>query len=231
VSRALELARALYVSLTEGLGRLVFGRSHAARTDGRVHLDELGLGARNRISYTPSGWLTLRRALPRRSVDGSDVFIDYGSGKGRVVMQAAARYPFKRVIGLEISSELNDFAQRNLDGARHGLACEEVELVTADVLEYQPPDDVTIAYMYNPFRGDILATAVRRLIASVDRNPRGLRLIYVNPIDHDLLMATGRFELKRKLRGLRPTKSWARSASTHVYEVVPRATAGSLPTS
>lgn len=220
--RGLDLARFLYVSVNEGLGRLLFGRSQVARTDGRVHLDELGLGAKDRISYTPSGWLTLRRALPPRSVDRGDVFIDYGSGKGRVVLQAAARYPFKRVIGLEISADLNEFAQRNLAAGRDGLACEQVELVIADVLEYEPPDDVTVAYMYNPFRGDVFATAVRRLIASVDRNPRRLRIVYVNPIDHDLLLATGRVELTRRLRGLRPTKSWSRAASTHVYEVVPR---------
>jgi hypothetical protein len=213
-------AKSIYAAVSDGVGRRLFGRSHVARTDGRVHLDELGLGGKDRISYTPSGWLSLRRALPPRSVQRSDVFIDYGSGKGRVVMQAA-RYPFKRVIGLEIAPELNDFARRNVDAARERLACEQIELVTADVLEYEPPDDVTVAYMYNPFRGDVFATAVRRLIESVDRNPRRLRVIYLNPIDHDLLMSTGRFELVRRLRGMRPTKSWSRSASTHVYELVP----------
>jgi len=217
---ALERAKSGYVRWRNFLGRRLFERSHAVSTDGRVHLDELGLGAPGRISYTPSAWLTLRRALPRRAVDRDDVFIDYGSGKGRVVLQAA-HYPLKRVIGLEISEELNDFARRNLDGFYGRLACERIELVTADVLDYQPPDDVTIAYLYNPFRGEILSTAIERLIESVDRNPRRLRIVYVNPIDHDLLMATGRIELKRRLRGLRPTKSWARSASTHVYEIVP----------
>jgi hypothetical protein len=34
-------------------------------------------------------------------------------------------------------------------------------------------------------------------------------------------METGRFELVRRVRGMRPTKSWSRSASTHVYELIP----------
>lgn len=212
-------AKTLLVGAMDGVGRRLFEPAGGADTGVRVHLDTFGLGSEGRISYTPSGWMTLRRALPRRSVGPDDVLIDYGSGKGRVVLQAA-RYPLERVIGLELSAELNAAARRNLDLERDRLRCQDVELVTADVLDYDPPDDVTIAYLYNPFRGEIFATAIERLIASVDRCPRRVRIVYLNPIEHDALMATGRVRLVRRLRGLRPGRDWSRAASTHVYEIV-----------
>jgi hypothetical protein len=213
-------AKALYVSARDGMGRLMFESAGSANTAERVHLDTLGLGAPDRISYTPSGWLALRRALPRKSVTPDDVFIDYGSGKGRVVLQAA-RYPLKRVIGLEIAPELNAAARANLELERDRLSCQDVELVTADVLDFELPDDVTIAYMYNPFRGETFSAAIERLIASVDRRPRRVRIVYVNPLEHDRLIATGRIELVRKIRGLRPGARWSRTASTYLYEISP----------
>lgn len=217
----LGTARSLYVSARDGLGRLLFEPTGSVDTAERVHLDTLGLGDRDRISYTPSGWLTLRRALPRRAVGEDDVFLDYGSGKGRVVVQAA-RYPFKRVIGLEIATEFNAAARANVELERDRLRCQDVELVTADVLDFEVPDDVTVAYLYNPFRGETFSAAIDQLIASVDRNPRRVRIVYVNPLEHDRLLATGRVELTRKLRGLRPGRRWSRTASTYLYEIRPR---------
>jgi Histone methylation protein DOT1 len=214
------LIRPVLAFLRDGLGYLIFERRSGTRTGGEVSMEELGLADYNRQYYKPSHWLALRRALPRRDLGSNDVFIDFGSGMGRVVLQAG-RYPLKRVIGVELSEELNAIARANLKRDRERLACRDVELVTSDALEYEIPDDVTIAYFYNPFRGDIFSTVIDRLIATVDRNPRRLRIIYLNPTEHDVLMGTGRVKLVKKLRGFRPTKDWAREKSTYIYEVLP----------
>jgi hypothetical protein len=113
-------------------------------TEGDVRLDALGLAAPNRVSYTPSHWLNLPRVLPRGEVTPHDVFIDFGSGKGRVVYQAARRYPFRRVIGVEVSEQLNAMARANIERNRRHLRCQDVELVTCDVFDYKIPDDVTV---------------------------------------------------------------------------------------
>ena len=64
----------------------------------------------------------------------SDVFVDFGSGKGRVVYQGA-RYPFARVVGVEISEDMNRVARENVERMRAQLRSREVELVTSDVLD------------------------------------------------------------------------------------------------
>ena len=52
-----------------------------------------------------------------REIRPDDVFIDLGSGMGRMVLEAA-RYPFKRVIGVELVEQLHDLARANLASTR-----------------------------------------------------------------------------------------------------------------
>ena len=185
-----------------------------------MDLADLGLAEADRVRYEPSGWLDLRGALRRGDVGSDDVFIDFGSGKGRVVLEAA-RYPFRRVIGVELSEELTSHAKANLEAYRGKLRCRDVEFVTADVVGFEIPDDVTVAYMYNPFRGEVFQTVIEKLIASVERNPRTLHLVYRTPLEQQRLERSGRFELVRVVRALRPSRRWAWYRSTRVYRVAP----------
>jgi len=198
-------------------------RRNGISTAGIVSLDELGIAAPDRSPYSPAPWSALRRAVPPEWVRPDDVFLDLGSGMGRVVYQAAARYRFRRVIGVELARDLHRVAESNLGRNRDRLTCSDVRLVNADVLDYTVPDDVTMVFLFNPFTGHLFGQAIDRLLASLDRNPRWLRLIYVCPAEHDHLMATGRARLIKKIRRPRPVKSWAARASIHLYDLLPMA--------
>jgi Histone methylation protein DOT1 len=211
----------VYVAV-RGLGGRVLDRWYGIRTTGEVQLADLGLGAADRNRYKATEWTTLPRILPRREVAEHDVFIDFGSGLGRVVHQAA-HYPFRRVIGVELSETLSEVARANIERGRHRLRCQDVEIVTADAVEYDVPDDVTVAFFANPFTGRVFATVIEHLLTSVDRRPRRLRLIYRCPTEHEYLMETGRFRLVRVARGWRPGREWSRSNATWMYEVTPAA--------
>jgi hypothetical protein len=95
--------------------------------------------------------------------------------------------------------------------------------VTADARDWQIPDDVTVAYFANPFTGAIFADVVERIFASIDRSPRRMRIIYHWPREHEMLVATGRARVIRRLWTFRPTRRWARTNATLLYEVLPRA--------
>jgi SAM-dependent methyltransferase len=179
----------------------------AYSTSGSAELEQFGVAGEGRRRYEPSGWLFLRRALRGMKITNDDVFIDFGSGKGRIVYQAA-RLPFGRVIGVEIAEEMNRMARANIERSRDRLACHDIELVTADATEYELPDDVTYAYFYNPFEPDLLRVVLNNVVASLDRAPRRLTLLYVSPrqhevLGHDLIRETGRFTLVAERRGLR----------------------------
>jgi Methyltransferase domain len=149
--------------------------------------------------YVPSGWLDLRRALPKRTVLPTDVFVDFGSGKGRMVYQAA-KYPFARVVGVEISTKLNELARENIERNLHRLACRNIDLVNVDAADFEIPDDMTVAYFFIPFTGETFEAVLRKIIKSLDRNPRRLRIIYSIPAPQDLILSTGRFELIRTVK-------------------------------
>jgi hypothetical protein len=210
--------RPVYVRTRDLLVRLA-ERWHRIQTSGVVGLDELGIAGPDRVWYKPAPWRTLRRALPARSVTPDDVFVDFGSGMGRVVFQAALRYPFKRVVGVELSARLHRIAVLNIDRNRGRLRCGAVELVCGDALDYAVAADVTVVFFDNPFTGATFGAVVDRLIAAVDGAPRPLRIIYFNPVEHDRLVATGRVRVVRRVRGLRPGREWACSNATYVYEV------------
>jgi len=213
--------------LRRGLGTLRgaalarWERALGIDTTGIVELDELDVEGHEREGYEGSGWIDLRRMLRPGEVKPHDVFLDLGSGKGRVLL-LAARSPFKRVIGVEISERLNAIARGNLEARRRRRRCGAVEVVTADLLEYEPPDDVTVVYMYNPVRGATFDAVIERLVASVDRAPRTVRLIYLNAKEHDRLMATGRFRLVRCAGRLRLRRDEAARSYIRLYLLEPR---------
>jgi SAM-dependent methyltransferase len=154
----------------------------------------------DRLPYKPSAWHVLPRALRYLGVSHHDTFVDFGCGKGRVLHQAAKR-PFRRVVGVEISPALADVARAGLAARSHEHRCRDVEIVVADAKDYQVPDDLTIAYVFHSFRGETLDAVLRGITDSIDRNPRRVRLIYVHPVFNDTVLGTGRFRLMKMQRG------------------------------
>jgi SAM-dependent methyltransferase len=170
----------------------LFERRLRTRTEGRVELAQLGLSSDHRLAYGPSEWLTLPRVLRRSEVSPEDVFIDFGCGKGRMVLEAALLYRFARVVGVELSPDLAAVARGNVERNRRRLRTPQVEIVVSDVLAYPIPDDVTIAFFFNPFTGPIFGHVVSGLLASVDRSPRRLRIVYSVPVEEEMMLQTGR---------------------------------------
>lgn len=197
---AKRLLRPAHVRLRKIWVGSVFDRRYGVHTEDHVDLRHLGLEAPGRVSYVPTGRHVLPAVLSRRDVTDRDVFLDAGSGMGRVVLQAALKYPLRRVIGVELAAELHHVAVRNLERNRHRLRAADVELTHCDIGRFEIPDDVTIVFLYNPFKGQILRDFASRLVESVDRAPRRVRVLYVNPEDEESLTASGRMLLARRRR-------------------------------
>jgi SAM-dependent methyltransferase/peroxiredoxin len=154
------------------------------------------------VHYEPSSWLALRWGLRRIGPGSEDVLVDFGCGKGRVICEAARR-PFGRVIGVEISQRLLDVARENVDRNRQRFRCQNIDLVKADATEWQIPDDMTVAYLYHPFAGAVFHRVIDNIVQSIRRNPRRVRLVYVGPVLEQEIIATGYFDLvgRRQARG------------------------------
>jgi hypothetical protein len=157
--------------------------------------------------YAPTPWRRLRQVFPNGSVGPNDVLLDYGSGKGRTAIWVAFRFPVAHVIGVEVDQDIHETAQENLARWHGPLRCKNVEFICADATEFKVPDDVTIVYFANPFRGKVFDRVLDNLRASLSRRPRSLKVIYFSPLMHDTVLEAG-FYVERQ----RANHSWV---STH----------------
>lgn len=145
--------------------------------------------------YSGSQCLPVRHAFKDLGPGPSDVFVDLGSGKGKVLL-IAGRLPYRRIIGVEIDEELAACSRRNIRRAQPWLRAQEVESVTANVLEWPVPDETSIIFMFNPFIGHTFHAVIGQVFESYDRRPRSLHIVYRYPWEHDWLLSTGRVVVK-----------------------------------
>jgi SAM-dependent methyltransferase len=217
VSAARNLVRRLRGSVLDRL----FGRT--GETSEAVRLGDLGLAREGYHDYEPSGWRSFKRAMKGVKVSSSDTFLDIGCGKGRVVEQAARR-PFRRVLGVELSTELAEQARELAEGERDRRRCGSVEIVAADITTWRIPDDVTVIYVYNALSGDALVAMLDRIAESARRAPRPLLMLYVNPLSERTVIEHPQFELRRR----RGRRRWAATdpRRVSVFEVGSKRSSG-----
>ena len=126
-------------------------------------------------------------------------FLDYGAGKGRVLMLAAG-YPFTRVVGVEYAPALCQQAERNLDRFRASSGCvTAIQLVQADAAGFEVDPDLHVFYLANPFDEVVQGRVLERVRASLRRHPRPAWLIGNKTRLDGLVEAAGMFRLHLRL--------------------------------
>ncbi len=185
------------------LGDRLLDRLAGIDTAGAVSNTELGFDKSEGHHYQTSNWINLinlRRILGMLEISGEDAFVEYGCGKGQV-MFLAAHYPFKRIIGIDLSEQLVDIARRNLDPVGRRFACPEIDIFVANAADYVLPDEVNTCYVANSFPRGVLELVMARIESSLASRPRTMRVIYLHPGDHDILQAHG-YMVARRFREL-----------------------------
>jgi len=157
------------------------------------------------------------RIIKRVAPNESDSLLDYGCGAGRMIC-VASRFPFKRIIGLDVDRNLCAIARTNVKTMHSCRVCPEV--VRGDATSYCVPDNITVVFFYNPFGRDILRAALTKVIETYWRAPRRIQLVYMNPKEHELLMSTGWLRHSGNMyASWRPTAEWRRTQMVSFYEI------------
>ncbi|HEY1299977.1 MAG TPA: hypothetical protein VGF07_05745 [Stellaceae bacterium] len=108
-------------------------------------------------------------------------FIDYGSGKGRVLLMASD-FPFRQITGIEFAPELAAIARRNLERYRsQNQKCAAIEVIEGDAGAFAPKPGPTVFFLYNPFDGVVLDRVLARIRESGAVPSLVSYLIYVDP--------------------------------------------------
>ncbi len=162
-----------------------FDLRYGVETSTRVHLTDLKIDSPNWIyagGYWPTSTAIIHEALAALPIRFADfVFIDFGSGKGRVLLQASD-LPFRRIVGVEFSSELHDIAVSNIGRYKSdNQKCHKIESVCMDFTLFEIPPDPLVAFVYNPSSEAITAALAGNIAQSLRQHPRELWVIYVTP--------------------------------------------------
>ena len=128
-------------------------------------LDEPAL-VDERMPYTPSGYDQITHALETTQLRAGQRFVDIGSGMGKVVLLAAL-LGGADAIGIEHDPILHDLAveaTRALDVPLARFEC--IDARHASIA------DVDVLFMYIPFTGNTLRTALDRFMEQARASPR-----------------------------------------------------------
>ena len=157
---------------------------------------------KNGYWYLPTRPSVIRRVLrdlPIRDHRQS-VFIDFGSGKGRVLL-IAAEYPFKAIIGIELRPSLHRIAANNLRTQKRLHNCSHsTELLNLDAVDFEFPDENLVLYFFNPFGSEILRIILERLQVLLERTGGDVLLVMVNSELDDLMASFPSFDLVNRSR-------------------------------
>ena len=125
-------------------------------------------------------------------------FVDLGSGKGRALIMAS-EFPFRRVVGVELSPALHRVAERNIQRWRVARRTRvAIELRCMDAAEWNPPSGETLIYLFQPFPVETLRRVLARLVAALSAAPRpAIHLAYLDPLHHELIAESGAFTVGR----------------------------------
>jgi len=170
-------------------------------TEDEVGHDDLGFDGSRGFDYTATSWLRLLyvyRLLRTIPIGPGDAFLDLGCGKGRALL-VASRFPFARLIGVDLSPSLLATAARNAERIRDLSPGTHIELIEKDAGLYEVPDDVSTVYLFDPFSDLIVNRVVDHLMESVRRHPRSVWIIYVGDPSKDTPRRRG-FRMARRLK-------------------------------
>jgi SAM-dependent methyltransferase len=172
-----------------------FDRRFGTDTSGVIPKADLGLGGEHADAanhYEPVQLPVFRRIMRDLPIDHANyAFLDLGSGKGRALLMAS-QYPFRRIIGVELSPVLHGAAARNvaLYAQRRPMRA-RIELVCGDALTYPIPEGDVVCFLYNSFGRPLIEELISSLELAHRAPSRNIFVVYRNPVCAELFESAG----------------------------------------
>lgn len=134
---------------------------------------------RFRYPYEPTAYSVLDRIVDEAYLTKEDWIVDYGSGLGRVPIYLCERIGC-RGTGVEVIPAFVEAAEKNRK--RYGRE-DLISFVCESAERWEVPDGVTGFFFFNPFDVKILRGVMQKILASYERRPREMRLMFYYPQD------------------------------------------------
>lgn len=162
-----------------------FDLKYKTDTTSKIFLEKLNISSENKSRgnpYQPTMARPFNRLMGKILLPADSVMVDFGCGKGRVLLLAVLG-GVRRAVGVEFSAELCEIARKNVKIVEKQVGRKlQIEIVEADVAHYNINDEQNIFFLFNPFDECILNKVIGNILKSLRRRERKILLIYYNPI-------------------------------------------------
>ena len=192
VLSALPVSRALYGSKWDR--KHPFDRAHGTDTSGFLCGEEILTGHPAEEHGSPYAGVqpsVLRTVLATLPGLETSTFIDLGCGKGRPML-IASEFPFRDILGVELSPTLAEAARRNAATMKKRFPNRtpiRVEIGDATVYP-MPPGDVVL-FIYNSFDRELMLKVVENVESALAADKqRRIFVVFCNPVSGDCFDAS-----------------------------------------
>lgn len=152
--------------------------------------------------YQGANYYMLEKAFDYlSSINANKNIVDFGCGKGRVLI-VAAYYGFSKIIGIDFAKALCVEAEQNIQKIKASYPGVEFSVIYDDVINYKIAADENVFFFFNPFDEVVMLQVVKNILQSLKENPRHVTIVYINPVHKEIFLSAG-FEEEYYLKRLK----------------------------
>lgn len=131
------------------------------------------------FSYAPAPGRIVHHLFDSIPLDPARMtFVDFGSGKGRVLLLASLR-GFRHAVGVEFSPNLVEMARQNAERfARLHPAKQSIDINLGDAGEFAIPPGDCLLHFNNPFNEEVMQRVLQNVEQAISESPRRIWLAY-----------------------------------------------------
>ncbi len=178
-----------------------FDKKYGVDTGGQIAQTDLDVSEKTWIhgsAYVPTSPVDFTKVLDGLGIEFEQTtFIDLGSGKGRVLLMAAA-LPWKRVVGVEFSPSLADVSRKNIERYTGPRKCAAMSVETNDATKYELPEGPLVVFMYHPFDDTIMKRVEEHISRAARASSRRILVVYFKPVFREIWDRANAFEKRRE---------------------------------
>ena len=151
-------------------------------------------GTHGFVGTTPKELFPL---LDKCHIRSEDAVFDFGCGKGGAMI-SFLDYGLSKVGGVEFQKDIYDIMIQNFKklGLQSKMQSGQLNCICGDASKLGNELDVyNWFYFFDPFEGELFDQTFQRVCESLERLPRKMHIIYINPCCHKAIDNTKKFQL------------------------------------
>ena len=186
---------------------------HEIKGEKKYNIDTIELNRLNKLTiqgdnlihasiYQGANYYLTEKAFDYlQSINANRSIIDFGSGKGRVLV-VAAHYGFRNITGIDFAKALCISAEQNINQIKSLYPSTQFTVVCDDVINFKIKESENVFFFFNPFDEVVMLQVVKNILKSLKENPRHIFIVYLNPLHKEIFLSAG-FEEEYYLKKLK----------------------------